>query len=112
MEETFAQEGAIVVAGAYYAAKNRGILNKSKILEEIDLGLSPLEKDENMHSCLIHFGQELYANELVTLSRNGGLQKADVTVRWIAVYVHTFFFCTFNSYYFIVQLQFCKVLKA
>jgi len=45
-----------------------------------DLGLPPVKNGANFRGALIHLGNELVKNELVSLSKKAGLSKQDVNI--------------------------------
>lgn len=45
-----------------------------------DLGLPVVNKNANFRAALIHLGNELVKNELVSLSKKAGLSKQDITI--------------------------------
>jgi len=58
----------------------RGVRAKVEhVFKEVeDLGLPPVKNGANFRAALIHLGNELVKNELVSLSKKAGLSKQDV----------------------------------
>ena len=70
---------AMLVARVWFETSHGKKLRLCHVIQEAeDLGLTEIPKDKNFRSALMMFGNELVKEQLVELTKEGGLEKENI----------------------------------